>query len=435
MTVPLYLFCSGATAVAGRFSIHLKRSRSALIAVFAAVVCLGLHYLLPGRPPFLINVSLWLAGAVPLAWVIAYRKNLKQTWLFGLVALALFFAALETGLRFGPFHNYYTVPLGSHYDYHPSLFWVHTVKLNTEQWTKDQVKEHEDRPFASPIYFRSGFARLKKEPGTFRIMTLGGSNTAGDRVKQYADTFSGLLQSRLSARYPDRRFEIICAGAGGYNLFQVMVLYRLYLKPYQPDLVILYANVNDADNLVSPYTFHELFALQTGKPITQVRGPEDLGESKGTAFWRVRAQMRRSRTYNLMVSLITGLRNRIVPKNAAQLLVKETNPLSEYEQNLRLLIEDVQESGGRILMADALNYHFANSEPGRVDRMRKIMERTAKSHQVPFLPAHSLILSRHDKQTLFADDLIHINEKGHRLVADLLVDALEREGLLAPNEL
>ena len=82
-----------------------------------------------------------------------------------------------------------------------------------------------------------------KAPDTYRIFTVGGSTTAGrpydDRV-----SFSSWLRIYLAAMDPERRWEVINAGAISYASYRVVVLMK-ELVLYEPDLLVVYTGHNE----------------------------------------------------------------------------------------------------------------------------------------------------------------------------------------------
>ena len=84
----------------------------------------------------------------------------------------------------------------------------------------------------------------QKEPGVFRIFTLGGSTTYG---RPYADrtSFSGWLRFLLeSDRQRERSYEVINAGGISYASYRVVLLLEELLG-YEPDLFVIYTGHNE----------------------------------------------------------------------------------------------------------------------------------------------------------------------------------------------
>jgi hypothetical protein len=88
--------------------------------------------------------------------------------------------------------------------------------------------------------------RLRKEPGTIRIVGLGDSSLFGWGVPFEESTLK-VLERRLNERSPTQKFEVINFAVPGYNTaIEAEVFVRKCLQ-YAPDLVLLSFNTNDYD--------------------------------------------------------------------------------------------------------------------------------------------------------------------------------------------
>jgi len=83
----------------------------------------------------------------------------------------------------------------------------------------------------------------EKAAETYRIITVGGSTTAG---RPYDDqvSFSNWLRIYLAAMDPGRRWEVINAGAISYASYRVVVLMKELVR-YEPDLIVVYTGHNE----------------------------------------------------------------------------------------------------------------------------------------------------------------------------------------------
>ncbi len=94
------------------------------------------------------------------------------------------------------------------------------------------------------------------EPPGLRVITLGGSATAGDGVTAFG-SFSHQLQRLLVRAQPERPAEVINMGRGGMGSRQVAQLLDQGLASLHPQLAVIYAGNNE---------FHELRALAYASP-------------------------------------------------------------------------------------------------------------------------------------------------------------------------
>jgi len=82
-----------------------------------------------------------------------------------------------------------------------------------------------------------------KPPGTFRIVTLGGSTVYGHPFDDKA-SFSAWLRELLPTANPSRRWEVINCGGISYASYREVVVLQEMLQ-YGPDLVIVYSGPNE----------------------------------------------------------------------------------------------------------------------------------------------------------------------------------------------
>lgn len=118
--------------------------------------------------------------------------------------------------------------------------------------------------------FRGKDIETKKEKETFRIVAIGDSITFGNHLNE-RDVYTSLLEGYLNKGDLNRRFEVINAGVGGYNIWQYLETYKEKVRPLSPDLVIVGICQNDFE-VAGPYRM-DLFGM--------VRGDIDTETPKG----------------------------------------------------------------------------------------------------------------------------------------------------------
>ena len=84
---------------------------------------------------------------------------------------------------------------------------------------------------------------LKKEPGTFRIFSVGGSTAYGHPWRDPV-SFSGWLRELLPKADPGRKWEVINAGGISYASYREANLIAEFTK-YHPDLFLVYSGHNE----------------------------------------------------------------------------------------------------------------------------------------------------------------------------------------------
>jgi len=100
-------------------------------------------------------------------------------------------------------------------------------------------------PIISAQGFRSEAVAVPKPAGVFRILTLGDSVAYGHGVEREA-AFPQQLQQLL--RNQGRSVEVVNAGVSGYTAYNELQAYLVHGRQLQPDLVIVAMCLNDVVN-------------------------------------------------------------------------------------------------------------------------------------------------------------------------------------------
>ncbi|MGH7340288.1 MAG: SGNH/GDSL hydrolase family protein, partial [Candidatus Rokuibacteriota bacterium] len=77
------------------------------------------------------------------------------------------------------------------------------------------------------------------------VLVLGDSVAWGDGIDEITRTFSYLLERRLSARYPEKTFEVVNAGVPGYTTEQEATYLELHGLVLEPDAIVVQFTLND----------------------------------------------------------------------------------------------------------------------------------------------------------------------------------------------
>jgi len=120
--------------------------------------------------------------------------------------------------------------------------------------------------------FRMVYFPYQKPEGTFRIIALGSSSTYGAGIGETEKTWPAVLQKKLGAQCRTN-VEVLNAGWGGYNSFQLAIWLSKVLWRYHPDLVLFYYGGNeDGDATPKEYYDHlQAEIKKAGSPGTQER--------------------------------------------------------------------------------------------------------------------------------------------------------------------
>jgi tetratricopeptide (TPR) repeat protein len=151
----------------------------------------------------------------------------------------------------------------------------------------------------------------RKDPGTLRIFTLGGSTTYGH---PFADStsFTGWTRALLE-RGPGstgRRCEVINAGGISYASYRVVVLLKEILR-CQPDLIVIYSGHNE---------------------FLEARTYENLLDTPRVLF-RTREVLQRFKTYRLLSGAVKKARSAL-PAGKSAASAREGNTLTPEVQTM-----------------------------------------------------------------------------------------------------
>jgi GDSL-like Lipase/Acylhydrolase family len=410
-------------------------NRSAKMIASAFTVSVGL--ILAGL--LLENLRGWPMGflvtfssVIPFVLVIFHRKRIPWVWFIGPASFVLLITGAEAGLRASPLGDrFLPMGVGRFFSPHPYLFWVpKSDSVDTKSDEKSNSNSDISEVFFDPFMFRSGKTDKIKPTGRYRVITMGGSNAWGANVEEYTDTFSGQLEKSFQLNYPDSDIEVIAAGAGGYCVYHCLVLHKLFLREYKPDLVILYANINDRSQSLSlaPFTWRKLFRLRTGIDISDLWITEFDFPKQGSRLFELQDGARKLRTYNAAMKLVTNMRG-ASPDIVSKKMMSFVNSIRDYEKNLSDLAKITGLDGASLILVDAFDYSLAKQT--KISQRGAVMMRVAKKNKLIFVSAKTQLMKDFEPEELFfVDDRVHLNVRGHLELARLLAEVIEKNKLV-----
>ena len=236
-----------------------------------------------------------------------------------------------------------------------------------------------------------------KQPGEFRILSLGESSTFGANVED-AETYSAQLEKLLSANDSQHLYRAINAGVSGYTSFQSLKYLTSRGLKLQPDLVLFYHEQNDA--LPAAYSDRELYESQTHAWHREL------------ADW--------SAVYRVISNALA--RRKIEAQRGLFSIGTRRVPLQEQWKNLQEL-EEVCRSHGIALVI--IHPAYADSVPHTC-----VLTKFCKQTGVKMYEAQTVLHpSGRRKRELFADEC-HPNPEGHKALARGLFRFLNDSALL-----
>ncbi|MDD5281449.1 MAG: GDSL-type esterase/lipase family protein [Candidatus Omnitrophica bacterium] len=169
-------------------------------------------------------------------------KGIRHKLTVAILSVILFFGTFEVALRIIKFHVNQT----NQYFKFASFYFVPDKSVPIE--LKDPYLfwsnyKHE--------YFRGRHHPLVKPKDTFRIICMGDSITQGwapYNIK-FNETYPYMLEELFHSNKMNN-LEVINAGTGGYTSFQGLRFLKRDLLNYDPDLLIIWFGINDADNAI-----------------------------------------------------------------------------------------------------------------------------------------------------------------------------------------
>lgn len=116
-----------------------------------------------------------------------------------------------------------------------------------------------------------------KDPGTFRILCLGGSTTEELALPE-DKRYPAVLEDILRKRYPAAKIEVFNGAKNWYTTKHSLISYITYYSDWKPDLIIVMHAINDLCRSFSPRDFaigpyNSLWAHFYGPAINGARPP------------------------------------------------------------------------------------------------------------------------------------------------------------------
>lgn len=224
-----------------------------------------------------------------------------------------------------------------------------------------------------------------------RIIFLGDSLTLGWGVEQ-EQTFAHLLEARLDALRPT---EVINLGVGNYNTTQEVNLFIDKGAKYQPDQVVLFYFINDAE------------------PVPQKSRFPGLGHSRLVTFYWSRLKALRARLSpgtgfaEYYAALYRDGAEGWAHSAAALLELKQQSLARGFELRVVLLPE----------LHDLVNYPFRREHAVVMDFLR--------ANEIRALDLAPAFANEHDPHSLWVSlDDAHPNARAHQLIADYALNFL-----------
>lgn len=302
------------------------------------------------------------------------------------------------------------------------------------------------KPLGQPLN-RAGFRTHEfgpKQPGVYRIVSLGDSNTLGrigNRIGWVREPYPQRLERIVEERVGPGKVEVFNAGMSAYMSFHGVMLLRTKLRGLEPDLITV--RYGWADHLMSS------MIVESGSVF---REPQS---ALGRAVEDVLLQISLYRFARRLGLELQALR-RPVADQARAVLAEQTGwkafiALPDYQHNLRRIVEIGHGRGAEVwLLTSPWNPAPGRTAAKMLGLMNKLSyDQVIEIHRsyneatrqvgaeldVPVVDLEALYGEHADEVLFIPEDTIHPIQAGHDLEAGALYGRLVKAGILptSPN--
>ncbi|MCX8037140.1 MAG: GDSL-type esterase/lipase family protein [Candidatus Sumerlaeia bacterium] len=296
--------------------------------------------------------------------------------------------------------------------YDPLVFWSMIPGLELDDRTIN------DRGLAN------GPITVPKPPGTYRILCMGDSCTA-----MGSGAYPAVLQRRLDLVVrPDRRFEVINGGVFSYSSLQGLRLFRHRLADVEPNLVTVYYGWNDhylttsyPDTALGGSDSPEPLALRLLRPFRLFQLTQKVVHTS-QMYWLERRR--------------AGRKLYRVPPDDYRAILTEFVTLSRARGAVPLLFTAPHNHSPGRVPAYYVESGLAESADALIlihHQYNEITREVAARTRAELLDLDRAF-NRHNKDDLFVRDGVHPNRHGRHLIVTLLLDHLEKMGIITSGE-
>jgi lysophospholipase L1-like esterase len=255
-----------------------------------------------------------------------------------------------------------------------------------------------------------------KPAETYRIIVVGDSTTAGNGVPDLDNTYTKQLENLLNTyNTTGTHYEVLNMGVGGYHTMQEIETLRVKGLKYTPDLVLVTFCMND-------------FKLHSDGGLYKRLLEQTHLATRHTVHDLYNSLLTRSRLAFIMhhrLTLFQRVHDDFYIKN---ILKGQTTVRAGFA-----LLSELQQSHGfstLVVILPAFKHPFAEYKYAKIhERVFQAAEGLPGIPIIDLLPSFARLDNNAGK---FSYDGLHMNEYGHRTMADILLPIIEA---LASNAL
>jgi len=294
-------------------------------------------------------------------------------------------------------------------------------------------------------------------PGTLRVIGIGDSVTWGTRVDR-EKSFLGVLGTLLESVHPDS--EVVNAGVVGYSTYQERLMLEQHVLRYDPDVVIVNYCDNDLLPTEDPFDNARRIHLELLERLENGDAPIALDERQRAALVELRGILGRAphvwdavRESTVDRDVLRSLLLEIPIREMAAIaraheirlvyvFIPDTRPTAgqrrvqlRLQELLREIDVEYVDVAGDLVTGpttpaerESSGRRFVRRASSVLDRAldRPVLRRLNPIPPLRRIQSYRAFRRRH-AEALFIDDLGHPTERGHRIIAMRLFEALTRE--------
>ena len=249
-----------------------------------------------------------------------------------------------------------------------------------------------------------------------KILLLGDSVAWGDGMVELRECFPYLVERRLAERWAPRSVEVVNASVPGYSTFQQAIWLERHGLALHPDAVVVQFCLNDVTE-----RYHTVAAYGGDDRFLGV--DTRAGRGGGLSGWL----LRHSHAWGRLVRARQWWGRGREAYEVEQLATDA--PSAEIEEAWQRAIDELDrirataEAEGIPLVLLIAPYRFQLFDPARTRQPQDRLIAWALRHGVTCIDPLPALAHASVSQSVF-DDHSHFNAAGHRLVADLVAEAL-----------
>ncbi|MCH2170513.1 SGNH/GDSL hydrolase family protein [Myxococcota bacterium] len=253
--------------------------------------------------------------------------------------------------------------------------------------------------------FRDRERSIEKPKGVIRILALGDSTTAGNGVPELENVYPHWIEKELSRRFPDKKIEVLNLGVGGYHTFQEIEMLRVKGLSYDPDFVLVGFCLNDfdynSDGGVHFFLSHKNRHLKVDQQLLALALKSRL-------------------VFMIYHRLTRGFRH-----------WDQEPPTPEEQEPVKsgfALLSKLERQFGFDSLIWVLPY-FEEGEYQHQERHQKVAELAAVHPNLSLVDLRERLYSKMPDPRQLAWDKMHLNEKGHAILGEILTEEISKRWL------